>query len=750
MRKFLTFFYLSLVLTANAQHISLEEAKAIASNFFQSTFPKLAISRNDIHQIRTTKDSTIVPYYIFNNDKKNSFVIVDSEYKSDPILGFSLNGSIDEESIPAPLVTLLSKLATLKHQEKLEVLKRPSSVPLEVLPLLTTQWNQGWPYNEMTPVLNNGIHCATGCQNTAQAQIMKYFNYPSKGKGKVSYECGDTILSLDLNQSVYDWSNMISRYEYGEEYTDAQKDAVALLMRDVGYANHTSYSYSSGASFNGDAWVDFFGYDKGVFVMDRRMCSAQEFADLMYYELASSRPILISGHSEDGNAAHAFVCDGYRNDGYFHYNFGWGGANDDFYLKQAFIYVLDDGLFGLQPDCGGKPCFTLGGADDFKYENGNILWDVCGHCVLSNVNFDYDVAIVSENTKTGDRHYALLEDVVDLSFRKPLPITENLPDGEYIVYPRIRYEKNKEWTNFTFADKKQRFIDLSVKGGVYTYTNNHIWDELDEKKYQVDGIYYYINEENEACVTFKNNRYNSYSGDVIIPESVEIDGVSYPVTEIGVEAFQNCKIGELHIAKTIHTIRMGGIGLCEIDTIIFDIPSSLKLIEGWGFNGCNIPNIKLPDGVKALGTCAFQSCYFNSVEIPSSVNFIGTICFNYCSNLSHVIVHWDKEENLPWHSDVDKMFNGCFIEKMTLYVPKGCRTIYENDSQWNEFSIVEEDDSDLVVDLIISDKKIWEVFNFSGIRIGKINSFNELNMLVPGVYIIRSGEIVRKVIIRPI
>ena len=59
--------------------------------------------------------------------------------------------------------------------------------------------------------------------------------------------------------------------------------------------------------------------------------------------------------------------------------------------------------------------------------------------------------------------------------------------------------------------------------------------------FEVDGIYYNI-VNGEAVVTFQGTNYYStaYSGDVVIPESVNYDGVTYPVTAIGEEAFRYC------------------------------------------------------------------------------------------------------------------------------------------------------------------------------------------------------------------
>ena len=59
----------------------------------------------------------------------------------------------------------------------------------------------------------------------------------------------------------------------------------------------------------------------------------------------------------------------------------------------------------------------------------------------------------------------------------------------------------------------------------------------------VDGIYYKING-HEASVTFEGTDYstfdNEYSGSVVIPPTVTYNGITYPVTAIGPNAFCKC------------------------------------------------------------------------------------------------------------------------------------------------------------------------------------------------------------------
>ena len=71
-----------------------------------------------------------------------------------------------------------------------------------------------------------------------------------------------------------------------------------------------------------------------------------------------------------------------------------------------------------------------------------------------------------------------------------------------------------------------------------------------------NGIYYNINSiTGTAEVTFGSNNYNSYSGQVIIPNAVTHDNRSYAVAAVGENAFRNCSgLTAVTIGENVATI----------------------------------------------------------------------------------------------------------------------------------------------------------------------------------------------------
>ena len=58
---------------------------------------------------------------------------------------------------------------------------------------------------------------------------------------------------------------------------------------------------------------------------------------------------------------------------------------------------------------------------------------------------------------------------------------------------------------------------------------------------EVDGIYYnVVKKARIATVTFRDDSYNSYSGEVVIPETIVFEGVVCSVTSIGDYTFFKC------------------------------------------------------------------------------------------------------------------------------------------------------------------------------------------------------------------
>lgn len=237
-----------------------------------------------------------------------------------------------------------------------------------VAPLLQTEWGQSQPYNNEL-VFNlggNNYRFVTGCGATAMAQVMKYYNYPQSGRDSHSYKinysnAGTVEFVCNFAERTYDWSNMTNTYQSSS--LPEENAAVAMIMRDAGYALEMSYNGNASSSVLFDqaaALRNFFGYSKHVRYYERSQKSAAKWAQMIYDELAAGRPIIFGATDAINNGGHAFVIDGYDEEGLVHVNWGWEGAGNGYYQiallnplinSSGYEYSVDQMMVvGIQPD----------------------------------------------------------------------------------------------------------------------------------------------------------------------------------------------------------------------------------------------------------------------------------------------------------------------------------------------------------------------------------------------------------------
>lgn len=238
----------------------------------------------------------------------------------------------------------------------------PSVERADITPLIETQWGQRAPYNDKIYHYYTQEKCLTGCVTTAVAQIMNYWHWPS-GNAFGRYDGIYGKYPTDFSEISFDWDAMLNVYN-GDE-TAEQRDAVANLMSAVAISLGTNFN-SMSSSAKPDAvpyaLVQQFDYDPHMMQYRKGNMSQEEWAAIMYNELAANRPILYFGNRPDFSEGHAFVCDGYKSfEGmdYFHFNMGWKGGSDGYYLLSAIGSNTDDMstwsadqqmLVGIQPN----------------------------------------------------------------------------------------------------------------------------------------------------------------------------------------------------------------------------------------------------------------------------------------------------------------------------------------------------------------------------------------------------------------
>jgi hypothetical protein len=446
-------------------------------------------------------------FYVFSDNNNAGFTIISADTDLPTVLAYSNESSFDSVNMPENLRWWLGEYTKeisafymmpveQRTASSLKVKMNANIHRKSIAPLLTTKWDQSNPYNQQCPI-DNGQRSVTGCVATAIAQIMKYHNWPEKGTGSHN--------GVTFDNTTYRWDQMLDVYS-NNQWTVMQADAVSTLMYHCGIAVDMQYSSSvSGAySYNVQpALATYFDYDKGIKMEFRDYYSLGDWEDILYAELESNRPIYYSGQAAAGG--HAFVCDGYSEDGYFHFNWGWSGYQDGYFLIDA-----------LNPESGGIGSYEGGfntdqqiiinikknegtanlsakliGTGDYVYENnrftitngeyfGGYYYNLIYNPLSYKISVYTGLKIVNASTGETERYLTgslslvdAFDDISDSVWTMPA----DLSDGKYYLYPVYRTE-DTDWELIRMPYGKQQYVTLTVTGGKQTFTNDNVNSNL--------------------------------------------------------------------------------------------------------------------------------------------------------------------------------------------------------------------------------------------------------------------------------
>ena len=304
------------ILLANAEPITKARALSIATKYINN--PKLS---DNTPKTRSSKADEQPAYYIFTNPNDKKFVIISGESKLNEVVGYG-DKMIENPNDQPPYFKLFLKeyervVKEVRAKATTTTPQRP--IKRKVEPLLTCKWSQYDPFNKYTP-LSNGQHTPTGCVATATAQVMFYNKWPKNRPTEYIASTGDEA----RKSSTYWWEDM--KNTTNEMRTEQSRQAVGVLMYDIGKAVHMRY-YIKGSDSNlqraCNALRDKFDYT--VRYLDKNFLPANDFLNEVMQEISDGYPVLVVG------GPHAFVYDGYDEQGLIHTNWGWGGENDGYF-----------------------------------------------------------------------------------------------------------------------------------------------------------------------------------------------------------------------------------------------------------------------------------------------------------------------------------------------------------------------------------------------------------------------------------
>lgn len=216
-----------------------------------------------------------------------------------------------------------------------------------------------------------------------------------------------------------------------------------------------------------------------------------------------------------------------------------------------------------------------------------------------------------------------------------------------------------------------------------------------------DGVLIYYNynsDGTELIVTIEYDLsiwpglWNSYKGNVNIPEEVTYMGRTRKVTGIGKYAFNYSSVTSVTIPKTVTNIGEGAFGRCK-DLTSITIPMNVTNIGKGAFSECTgLTSFTIPNSVTSIGDKAFMGCIgLTSITIPQNVTYLGGNAFEDC-DLQSVISLIENPFEITAQSNYLRTFSNNTYYNATLYVPKGTISKYKATEGWKDFKFIEEGD----------------------------------------------------------
>lgn len=344
-------------LIISAKFVDSDRAVNVAKLFYQKQYYRfnkeiktVEIKDFQVFSINNTPTCYIVKII------PSGFVIVSANDNAFPIIGYSFDEDILSNQLPESLQEYLNLVsnqiiqATSQKQSDYnniwykienEPLTKTSYSENAVAPLLNLYWDQGVPYNNYCPPNSHGPggHCVTGCVATAMAQAMKYWNYPEHGKGFKTFIWSD-IDTIDYENTYYRWSQMTP------SANSQSGDAIAELMYHCGVSVNMNYGPDGSSSYTEwvpDAMKDYFRYHPSIRFKQRSKFTDYDWDILIRDELNFRRVVIYSG---SGTGGHAFVCDGYQDTCFYHFNWGWSGYANGYYYYNDLTPGSNDFSYG--------------------------------------------------------------------------------------------------------------------------------------------------------------------------------------------------------------------------------------------------------------------------------------------------------------------------------------------------------------------------------------------------------------------
>jgi len=470
-------------LASYGKSVDESTAQKVAYNFLK---PKTNLQGlSDLSLVYTSNSvlngNNIIYFYIYNSTSTQGFVIVSGDDIVMPVLGYSTESAFKANKINTSLQYVLDNYknqilyaiqnnenATSQVTSKWTDLYTASSstraartTTLPVAPMLPTLWDQ---MNEFSSVLTYNADCPydaaaatpaqtiTGCVATAMSQVMKYWNWPDTGVGNNTYTQSPNPDGIP--EQTADFTIAYHFDSMQVPYTNRANKYVAKLMYFAGVSVNMNYgtpdedgsgAYVTAASAYGGASAETalqnnWRYPSSV-GYSRRHFTQTQWIDSMINEMSSARPVIYGGQGSQGG--HCWVMDGFDNDSFFHFNWGWSGNSDGYFTvnnltpngdtfnnsQEAIIRIVADTPANYSSDTSTKVKVT--GVTTVAAPENNI--NIFPNPATNSINVSFQ-GIPAKELMITDIEGRTVQQMTVASTASSLTLSVNdLPNGMYLL-----------------------------------------------------------------------------------------------------------------------------------------------------------------------------------------------------------------------------------------------------------------------------------------------------------------------------
>lgn len=436
-------------------------------------------------------------YYVFDREI-GGYLVVSANDQYPAVLADIDEGRYDEETLSPGAKWILGEysrvISTAESPVSSDNLVDLYGQWTAIGPLMSTKWNQSWPFNDKCPTIG-GKTCVTGCVATAMAQVVKTIGF-YQGKGYKVSSAYDSPVEFDYSSAMFNFGIMPDE----PSINDSQEalDQVAQLMLACGLSVNMGYGVDESGAMTTDvapALINNFGFsEEYTRYVQRNKFTAAQWESMLYREMSIGRPVIYRGSSSGGG--HCFVIDGYAPAGQWHVNWGWGGMSDGYY-NLSVLTPSQQGIGGnsLADGYNSNQAMTIAVAPG---ANPGLLFGAIGGKIYANddgksmsiyyttmVEMVRDLSLgVIVTDGNGERQYGSFTFWTNQNLsasgtiranNRTLDIESlNLAAGNYRIYPAYAITEENP-LEITEMSDGQHYVELTVDAdGSYTISNPEV------------------------------------------------------------------------------------------------------------------------------------------------------------------------------------------------------------------------------------------------------------------------------------